>query len=146
MEPVDVFRMFECSKHLRKLQYSEYYGDGDSKAFETVKNTYAIDSATKLECIGHVQKRGVWSPRTAKTAAHLLPCDEVIDQMKNTVLLLKKCIQVQSSRSRAACVRACPKHARLGSGQERTLTSSMRSGISKHSNGSSERDDMKVSL
>ncbi|GFU00520.1 uncharacterized protein TNCV_4115371 [Trichonephila clavipes] len=30
MEPVGVFRMFERSKHLRKLQYSKYYGDGDS--------------------------------------------------------------------------------------------------------------------
>ncbi|GFW71713.1 hypothetical protein TNCV_219271 [Trichonephila clavipes] len=41
MEPVGVFRMIERSKHLRKLQYSEYYGDGDSKAFEAMK-TYAV--------------------------------------------------------------------------------------------------------
>ncbi|GFW67471.1 uncharacterized protein TNCV_3391421 [Trichonephila clavipes] len=57
MEPVSVFRMFERSKHLQILQYSEYYGDGDSKVFETVKNIYGKDSVTKLECIGHVQKR-----------------------------------------------------------------------------------------
>ncbi|GFU97112.1 uncharacterized protein TNCV_2125461 [Trichonephila clavipes] len=38
MELVGVFGMFERSKHLRKLQYSKYYGDGDSKAFEAVKS------------------------------------------------------------------------------------------------------------
>ncbi|GFV43615.1 transposable element Tc1 transposase [Trichonephila clavipes] len=57
MEPVGVCRMFECSKHLRKLQCFEYYGDGNSKAFKAVKNIYGKDSVTKLECTGHVQKR-----------------------------------------------------------------------------------------
>ncbi|GBM21742.1 hypothetical protein AVEN_101579-1 [Araneus ventricosus] len=57
MEPVGVYRMFEQSKSLRKLQYSQYYGDGDSKGFEEVKNIYGNNSVEKLECIGHVQKR-----------------------------------------------------------------------------------------
>ncbi|GFV08909.1 SCAN domain-containing protein 3 [Trichonephila clavipes] len=32
-------------------------GDGDSKGFISVKDTYGKDSVTKYECIGHVQKR-----------------------------------------------------------------------------------------
>ncbi|GFU83987.1 uncharacterized protein LOC101238613 [Trichonephila clavipes] len=36
---------------------NEYYGDGDSKGYESVKNFYGINTVTKLECIGHVQKR-----------------------------------------------------------------------------------------
>ncbi|GBM99922.1 hypothetical protein AVEN_248279-1 [Araneus ventricosus] len=55
MEPVGVYRMFEQSKCLRKLQYSQYYGEGDSKGFEQVKNIYGNNSVEKLECIGHVQ-------------------------------------------------------------------------------------------
>ncbi|GBM95321.1 hypothetical protein AVEN_11984-1 [Araneus ventricosus] len=55
MELVGVYRMFERSKRLRKLQYSQYYGD--SKGFEEVKNIYGNNSVEKLECIGHVQKR-----------------------------------------------------------------------------------------
>ncbi|GFU64582.1 CCHC-type domain-containing protein [Trichonephila clavipes] len=41
----------------RGLKYAHYYGDGDSKGFITVKDTYGKDSVTKYECIGHVQKR-----------------------------------------------------------------------------------------
>ncbi|GBN05699.1 hypothetical protein AVEN_95474-1 [Araneus ventricosus] len=57
MESVGVHRMFERSKRLRKLQYSQYYGEGDSKGFEEVKNIYDNNSVEKLECTGHVQKR-----------------------------------------------------------------------------------------
>ncbi|GFY30392.1 uncharacterized protein TNCV_4066421 [Trichonephila clavipes] len=39
------------------LKYAYYYGDGDSKGFISVKDTYGKDSVTKSECIGHVQKR-----------------------------------------------------------------------------------------
>ncbi|GFV76735.1 uncharacterized protein TNCV_4729551 [Trichonephila clavipes] len=51
------YRIFERSENLRKLQYTDYYGDGDSKAYESVKNRYAPNTVNKLECIGHVQKR-----------------------------------------------------------------------------------------
>ncbi|GFV01261.1 uncharacterized protein TNCV_3374951 [Trichonephila clavipes] len=57
MEHVAAFGMFEHSKYLRKLQYLEYYGVGDSKAYEAVKNIHGKNSVTKLECIGQVQKR-----------------------------------------------------------------------------------------
>ncbi|GFU76359.1 uncharacterized protein TNCV_3156441 [Trichonephila clavipes] len=39
------------------LRYTDYYGDGDSKAFDSVKDIYGKASVTKLECIGHIQKR-----------------------------------------------------------------------------------------
>ncbi|GBM77648.1 hypothetical protein AVEN_226039-1 [Araneus ventricosus] len=57
MESVGAFRIFERSVLKRELQYIEYHGDGDSKAFLKVKDIYGEDTVTKLECIGHVQKR-----------------------------------------------------------------------------------------
>ncbi|GFX25166.1 uncharacterized protein TNCV_2753411 [Trichonephila clavipes] len=56
MEVVGAYRIFERS-NVRNVQYNEYYGDGDSKGYESVKNFYGINTVTKLECIGHVQKR-----------------------------------------------------------------------------------------
>ncbi|GFY09522.1 uncharacterized protein TNCV_4322011 [Trichonephila clavipes] len=53
MEAVGAFRIFERSLIKRDLQYTEYYGEGDSKGFLQVKDIYV----TKLECIGHIQKR-----------------------------------------------------------------------------------------
>ncbi|GFT59903.1 uncharacterized protein TNCV_705221 [Trichonephila clavipes] len=58
MEAVGAFRIFERSLIKRDLQYTEYYGDGDSKGFLQVKDIYGENSVTKLECIGHIQKRG----------------------------------------------------------------------------------------
>ncbi|GFV34504.1 uncharacterized protein TNCV_2028741 [Trichonephila clavipes] len=57
MEAVGAFRIFERSLIKRDLQYTEYYGDGDSKGFLQVKDIYGANSVTKLECIGHIQKR-----------------------------------------------------------------------------------------
>jgi len=57
MEIVGASRIFNRSIKERKLQYTEYYGDGDSKAFMKVKDTYGENSVSKLECIGHIQKR-----------------------------------------------------------------------------------------
>ncbi|GFY18270.1 uncharacterized protein TNCV_2046761 [Trichonephila clavipes] len=48
---------FERSLIKRDLQYTEYYGDGDSKGFLQVKDIYGENSVTKLERIGHIQKR-----------------------------------------------------------------------------------------
>ncbi|GFT19729.1 DUF4817 domain-containing protein [Trichonephila clavipes] len=60
MEPVGAFGMFECSKHLRKLQYSKYYGDEDSKAFEAAKN---ICDEAHFWLNGYVNKQNccIWS-------------------------------------------------------------------------------------
>lgn len=57
MESVGAYRIFERSETLRKLHYTKYYGDGDSKGYTSVKDIYGKDSVSKLECIGHVQKR-----------------------------------------------------------------------------------------
>ncbi|GFT33741.1 uncharacterized protein LOC101238613 [Trichonephila clavipes] len=59
MEVVGAYRIFERS-NVRDVQYNEYYGDGDSKGYESVKNFYGINTVTKLECIGHVQKRNYY--------------------------------------------------------------------------------------
>ena len=59
METEGVKRIFERSKEKHKLRYTEYYGNGDSKGFNGVENTY-IDKGLKVvkkECVGHVQKR-----------------------------------------------------------------------------------------
>ncbi|GFV78901.1 uncharacterized protein TNCV_4080011 [Trichonephila clavipes] len=57
IEPVGVYRIFERPAQMRKLQYVQFYGDGDSKGFDAVKNVYGENSVKKFECIGHTQKR-----------------------------------------------------------------------------------------
>ncbi|GFX29890.1 uncharacterized protein TNCV_4750181 [Trichonephila clavipes] len=57
MEAVGATRIFQRSIVQRGLKYAHYYGDGNSKGFISVKDTYGKDSVTKYECIGHVQKR-----------------------------------------------------------------------------------------
>ncbi|XP_055943287.1 uncharacterized protein LOC129972975 [Argiope bruennichi] len=57
MEPLGAYRIFERSADMRKLQYIKFYGDGDSKGYDAVKDVYGKDSVTKYECIGHIQKR-----------------------------------------------------------------------------------------
>ncbi|GFX35826.1 uncharacterized protein TNCV_746191 [Trichonephila clavipes] len=44
MRSVGVYRLFERSRETRKLEYVEYYGDGDSKSHLAVKDIYGIDS------------------------------------------------------------------------------------------------------
>ncbi|GFU22280.1 uncharacterized protein TNCV_4856211 [Trichonephila clavipes] len=47
METVGSTRIFQCSIVKRGLKYAHYYGDGDSKGFISVKDTYGKDSVTK---------------------------------------------------------------------------------------------------
>ncbi|GFV76226.1 uncharacterized protein TNCV_4673151 [Trichonephila clavipes] len=83
MEIMGASRIFLRSEKNRRLHYTQYYGDGDSKAFMSVKDTYGLNSVTKFECIGHVQKRvdeskmRLWSrpwaqPQLAQALRH--PC------------------------------------------------------------------------
>ncbi|GFY15737.1 uncharacterized protein TNCV_1283821 [Trichonephila clavipes] len=51
MEAVGATRIFQRSIVKRGLKYAHYYGDGDSKGFISVKDTYGKDSVTKYECI-----------------------------------------------------------------------------------------------
>ncbi|GFU41482.1 uncharacterized protein LOC101238613 [Trichonephila clavipes] len=70
MEVVGAYRIFERS-NVRNVQYNEYYGDGDSKGYESVKNFYGINTVTKLECIGHVQKRNYYGIAIRKQCSNL---------------------------------------------------------------------------
>ncbi|GFX95025.1 hypothetical protein TNCV_3046571 [Trichonephila clavipes] len=40
MEPLGVYRIFERSSEMRKLQYVNFFGDGDSKGYASVKDIY----------------------------------------------------------------------------------------------------------
>ncbi|GFS82296.1 uncharacterized protein TNCV_3340271 [Trichonephila clavipes] len=78
---------FDLKKN-RRLQYTQYYGDGDSKAFMSVKDTYELNSVTKFECIGHVQKRVGSRLRKLKTKTKGLSgkgklTDNFIDRLQN---------------------------------------------------------------
>ena len=58
MEKVGTERIFERSVQKHKLYYTEFFGDGDSKAFASVQNVYGPNKKViKQECIGHYQKR-----------------------------------------------------------------------------------------
>ena len=53
MEPEGARRILRRSVDLHKLQYDEYYGDGDSKSYSLVKDTYQlsdIEVVTKECC------------------------------------------------------------------------------------------------
>ncbi|XP_054287670.1 zinc finger protein 425-like [Macrosteles quadrilineatus] len=60
MEVHGALEIFRRSEEVNGARYVNFLGDGDSKAFDTVKEdkVYGDDvDFNKLECIGHVQKR-----------------------------------------------------------------------------------------
>ncbi|GFT89819.1 uncharacterized protein TNCV_1665681 [Trichonephila clavipes] len=88
MEIVGASRIFLRSEKNGRLQYTQYYGDGDSKAFMSVKDTYGLNSVTKFECTGHVQKRVGSHLRKLKTKIKGLSVkgkltDTFIDRLQN---------------------------------------------------------------
>ncbi|GFV60088.1 uncharacterized protein TNCV_3886061 [Trichonephila clavipes] len=119
MEPVGAYRLFERSRETRKLQYVEFYGDGDSKSHLAVKDIYGIDSVRKYECIGHIQKRVGSKLRIIKTKEKGLGgkgklSDSFIDKIQNyygiairaTLLcdqnLLRKCLHGKTQNANEA--------------------------------------------
>ena len=50
-------RLFECSVKKHKLRYVEFLGNGDTKSYVNVKDTYPGIEIKKLKCVGHYQKR-----------------------------------------------------------------------------------------
>ncbi|GFU81491.1 uncharacterized protein TNCV_4926221 [Trichonephila clavipes] len=85
MEVVGAYRIFERS-NVRDVQYNEYYGDGDSKGYESVKNVYVINTVTKLECIDHVQKRvGGRLRQLKKTTKGLGGKNKLTDKLINRI-------------------------------------------------------------
>ncbi|GFV55583.1 uncharacterized protein TNCV_1820701 [Trichonephila clavipes] len=60
METVGMVRIFQRSLSHRSVRYTSYIGNGDSKTFSsiTASNPYGEDiTVSKIDCVGHVQKR-----------------------------------------------------------------------------------------
>ncbi|GFV68948.1 CCHC-type domain-containing protein [Trichonephila clavipes] len=88
MEIVGASRILLRSEKNRRLQYTQYYGDGDSKAFMSVKDTYGLNCVTKCDCIDHVQKKVGSRLRKLKTKTKGLSgkgklTDNFIDRHQN---------------------------------------------------------------
>ena len=59
--------IFARSLLSRRLRYTRYLGDGDSKSYKTVADAEPYGSnvrVEKLECCGHIQKRNGQSAST----------------------------------------------------------------------------------
>ena len=83
MEVVDLERIFSRSIETRRLGYTDYYGDGDSKHFVSVQNIDAPKVVSKKECIGHVQKRVGTRLRKLKKTEKDLTKLGLIDRLQN---------------------------------------------------------------
>ncbi|GFX64249.1 uncharacterized protein TNCV_1499731 [Trichonephila clavipes] len=59
IEVEGALRIFNRSEVLHNLRYTQYLGDGDSKAYKAVLESKPYKGANieKLECVGHVEKR-----------------------------------------------------------------------------------------
>ncbi|XP_032242112.1 uncharacterized protein LOC116620586 [Nematostella vectensis] len=59
MESAGAVDMWNRSVTTNKLQYTEFVGDGDCSSFKDVSNSrpYGAVNITKVECVGHIQKR-----------------------------------------------------------------------------------------
>ena len=59
MEAIGDVKMFSRSISENNLMYTEYFGDGDTTSFNQVQLSKPFGEIliTKLECIGHIQKR-----------------------------------------------------------------------------------------
>ena len=86
MEVEGARRMFDRSLKNRCVRYINYFGDGDSKAYVSVKDTYQPDIVKKSECVEHYQKRvGTRLRKLKQTTKGLkLLTDALIDKLQNT--------------------------------------------------------------
>ena len=90
METKGITRIFNRSQDKHQLVYKEYYGDGDGKGFDEVKDTYSDlgIEVVKKECIGHIQKRVGTALRKKKKETKGLGgrgrlTDNMIDKLQN---------------------------------------------------------------
>jgi hypothetical protein len=88
METEGMKRIFGRSEETRKLQCTEYFGDGDSKAYNEVENAYENIHVEKKECVGHVQKRVGTALRKLKKETKGIGgkgkrTDSLIDKLQN---------------------------------------------------------------
>ena len=54
---LELLVFFKRSLENYGLRYLNYYGDGDSKSFQSVENVYEGAKVVRYECIWHYQKR-----------------------------------------------------------------------------------------
>ena len=57
MEAAGAKHTFSRSEPNYGVRYTEFLGDGDSKAFNEVENVYTDENVIKYHCVGHYQKR-----------------------------------------------------------------------------------------
>ena len=92
METEGVARIFARSEELHSLQYTEFFGDGDSKAYLGVENIYDNVHVEKKECVGHVQKRVGTALRKLKKENKVEAKVKPIYARLSSDDLLKKCL------------------------------------------------------
>jgi len=87
MEVTGAINIFKRSSNLYAVRYLEYLGDGDSKAHPAVceSRPYGNTNITKIECIGHVQKRMGRRLKALKLRTKTLP-DEELPETEVTTL------------------------------------------------------------
>ena len=88
METEGIKRIIGRSEKTRKLQYTGYFGDGDSKAYNEVENAYKNIHVEKKECAGHVQERVGTALRKLKKETKGIGgtgtlTDSLIDKLQN---------------------------------------------------------------
>ena len=59
MDAAGIVTIFQRSVEKHDLRYTDFLGDGDSKAHNLLvqEAVYGVTQVKKLECLGHVQKR-----------------------------------------------------------------------------------------
>ena len=89
METERLKHNFQRSEETHRLHYTEYFGDGDSKAYNEVQNVCKSQVyVEKKECVGHVQKRLATALRKLKKENKGLGgngklTDSFIDKLQN---------------------------------------------------------------
>ena len=88
MEVAGATTIFGRPMDKHNLQYTQFYGDGDSKSYEKVKTLYTDVVVENIECVGHIQKRVGDRLRKKKKEVKGLGgktrlTNEIIDRLQN---------------------------------------------------------------
>ena len=78
MDASGLLAIFQRSVDNHSVRYTEFLGDGDSKAHRLIveEAVYGNKEVTKLECVGHVQKRLSSRLRSLKTRLGQMHLDD----------------------------------------------------------------------
>ncbi|GFW81990.1 uncharacterized protein TNCV_771191 [Trichonephila clavipes] len=111
METVVMVRIFQRSLSHRSVRYTSYIGDGDSKTFSsiTASNPYGEDiTVSKIECVGHVQKRIGTRLRKLKQMSSKLSARKSIEgKLRLTdkmIDLITTTMEMQSEKIKKTCL------------------------------------------